>query len=344
MNFINSIQLKLTFLFYRISLNLFPRKSKLRQLLNQKKLKLKTILSSISGSSLDNSNNRALKKLYTITERLENNIKTLTSISLAIQTSLAIDQRLKDVTSCPDLSKINKVSNAGQIIGLNQIMHNGLIVALGSYYGEEFHQKILHYANGVHEPQEEYVFTEVLKYIQPNSCMLELGAFWGFYSMWFQKEIANSRTILVEPEIVNLQMGRLNFLLNQFNGEFIQGFLGEKPGEMNLLTVPILTVDQIFKTQNINHLHMLHSDIQGSEFTMLQGAQNAFQNRLIDYCFISTHSDQIHNNCLKFFKDHNYFIISEYNVSESYSADGLIAARRRELNGPNNIKISKKYN
>lgn len=339
----NIKQLKVNLFFSRALANLFPRDSKPRKFFTNKKNTTRELL---SKKQLQHSEffktNIVDHDLQTATNKLERSVKTLQSIALSIQDSKSVDQRLKDVTSSPDLSRIKRVPNAGKIVGNDQIMHNGLIVGLGSFYGEEFHQKVIYYGQGVHEPQEEYIYGEVLKHIKPGSCMLELGAYWGFYSMWFQKEIANAKTILVEPDMVNLQMGRLNYLLNGFKGHFLQGFLGDKPGGLNLLSAPVLTVDEIFKTEQISHLHMLHSDIQGAEYQMLLGAKNSFKNRLIDYCFISTHSNQVHDNCLKFLKDHNYFIISEYNLTESYSADGLIAARRKELEGIGEVKISKR--
>ena len=42
---------------------------------------------------------------------------------------------------------------------------------------------------GVHEPQEEKAFLEVLNYVEKGSTMIELGSYWGFYSLWFNKKI-----------------------------------------------------------------------------------------------------------------------------------------------------------
>jgi hypothetical protein len=36
---------------------------------------------------------------------------------------------------------------------------------------------------GVHEPLEEFVFQEVLKRLPEACAMIELGAYWGHYSM-----------------------------------------------------------------------------------------------------------------------------------------------------------------
>jgi hypothetical protein len=49
---------------------------------------------------------------------------------------------------------------------------------------------------GHHEPQEEKVFHEVLKQIRPGGVMIELGAYWGYYSLWFHKNIVRATNYL----------------------------------------------------------------------------------------------------------------------------------------------------
>jgi hypothetical protein len=44
--------------------------------------------------------------------------------------------------------------------------------------------------------------------------MIELGAFWSFYSMWFNKEVENAINYMVEPDSFNLGQGKRNFKLN----------------------------------------------------------------------------------------------------------------------------------
>ena len=63
-------------------------------------------------------------------------------------------------------------------------MHNGVLVQRGSYYGETA-TVLLELNRGVHEPQEERIFQEVLPYIPAGGSILELGAYWGFHSIWF---------------------------------------------------------------------------------------------------------------------------------------------------------------
>ena len=67
-------------------------------------------------------------------------------------------------------------------------MHNGNIVPLdgaGAYYGQFIQLLVLN--RGVHEPFEEYAFQELLKNLPKTPLMIELGAYWGHYSMWIKK-------------------------------------------------------------------------------------------------------------------------------------------------------------
>lgn len=91
-------------------------------------------------------------------------------------------KRIDDVLNCSDLDLIPKVPNAGKILRGKQVMHNGILINLGSYYGPEY-SKMLVLSKGVHEPQEERIFMEVLKVLKPGALMIELGSFWSFYSM-----------------------------------------------------------------------------------------------------------------------------------------------------------------
>ena len=113
------------------------------------------------------------------------------------------ERRIKEVVACPDNFKIPRVPNAGEIIKGKQLMHNGLKINVGSYYGPEVAQQ-LKINKGVHEPQEELVFSEVLKHIKSNSTMIELGAFWSFYSMWFHSHVPNAKNFMVEPDPFNI--------------------------------------------------------------------------------------------------------------------------------------------
>ena len=83
------------------------------------------------------------------------------------------------------------------------------MAGIGAYYGP--FSQLLVINRGVHEPLEEYVFQELLKSLGAAPVMLELGAYWGHYSMWLKKVKPGSTVILVEPDVVNMAAGVANF-------------------------------------------------------------------------------------------------------------------------------------
>ena len=245
--------------------------------------------------------------------------------------------RIDEVLQSSDLKLIPTVDNAGQIVRGKQVMHNGLKVYIGSYYGPEF-TKMFILSKGIHEPQEERIFMEVLKGLPPGALMIELGSFWSFYSMWFNKEIPGAVNIMVEPDSFNIGQGKRNFRLNKMNGEFIRSYVGRAYDEKE----NILSIDKLVQEKNIGFIHILHSDIQGYEYEMLMGAENTINENKIGYLFISTHSNEIHQNCIAFLEQKKYIIISSINLDETFSEDGLIVARHQQFKGIDLIPVSKK--
>ena len=96
------------------------------------------------------------------------------------------ENRINNVMSCGDNQHIPRHPDAGKIVDCRLIMHNGVKIAPLSYYSAPM-LKMLMLNRGVHEPQEERIFQDILRGIPEAGCMLELGAYWGFYSLWFNK-------------------------------------------------------------------------------------------------------------------------------------------------------------
>jgi hypothetical protein len=250
-------------------------------------------------------------------------------------------ERTKMVLACPDNVRIDRVEDAGEVQDGYQIMHNGLKIMLGSYYGPEVSHMLLK-NRGVHEPQEELVFKHVLddlkKRDKDSYTMIELGSFWAFYSMWFKKELKNSVNYMVEPELFNLGCGKKNFRKNHFDGTFINAYVGnckKQQGSYNYVSV-----DSLVSDYSIPFIDIVHSDIQGYEYEMLHGAADTIRENKIGYFFISTHSNKVHDDCLVFLVTHSFEIIASANLDESYSFDGLIVARNMSYPGINKVDIS----
>jgi hypothetical protein len=252
--------------------------------------------------------------------------------------------RIREAVAAPDNAFIPRHADAGKIVDGQLIMHNGLRVGELSYTGEGNRDLIV--ANrGVHEPQEERVFQEALKHMPKGATMLELGSFWAFYSMWFYQVVPEAVCYCVEPELHNLQMGQNNFALNfgptparvSFSRAYVGPVDGHAPNG-----VPIISVDGFVESNRLERLHMLHADTQGWEVDVLRGARKTIESRRVDYIFLSTHGNQLHYQCLRELRQRDFIILADLDYLESFSFDGLIVARRRELPGLEPMPLSLK--
>ncbi|WP_301930467.1 FkbM family methyltransferase [Ferruginibacter sp.] len=251
----------------------------------------------------------------------------------------AWEVRIRDVIKCPDNSMIIRHPKAGLVKNGKQIMHNGITTTMGGYYGEPIVQ-MLYKNKGVHEPQEEYAFDLVLKEISAGATMIELGAYWSFYSIWFNKNIKNAQNFLVEPDKVNIIFGINNFRINKVKGKFTNAFVAKAAGSLE--GIPIICVDDYVKENKIDFIDILHSDIQGHEYDMLLGALHTITSQKVGYMFISTHGNKVHYDCIDFLKAHDFTIVCSADEYDTYSLDGLIVARSNHYPGLNKIDISLK--
>jgi hypothetical protein len=219
---------------------------------------------------------------------------------------------------------IERVPEAGYVKDGVVTLHNGIQVPFAgeNAYYREF-SSIFIINRGVHEPLEEFVFQRVLEKLPEDARMIELGAYWGHYSMWFKKMKPAGQVVLVEPDANNLEVGRSNFINNELEGEFIQSFVGHGH----------FAIDEFLEKQKISRLHLLHSDIQGYELEMLDGAKAALESGLVDYIFISTHTQNLHEEVLARLEGHGYRIeVAAGYDEETTSFDGLVFASNKRLN------------
>jgi hypothetical protein len=194
--------------------------------------------------------------------------------------------RHREILSDPINLLIERDPMAGVVLGGLVKLHTGVLVPASgseSYYGRL--SEILMLNRGVHEPLEEFTFQEVVKVIGSSPVMLELGAYWGHYSMWLKKFRPNSDVYLVEPDPTHLRVGIENFRRNELKGTFISAMVGKDHFE----------VDQFIKERSLDHLDILHADIEGAEVSMLEGCERSLSEAKITYCFIATHSQELHS-------------------------------------------------
>lgn len=246
------------------------------------------------------------------------------------------NKRIESVLTSEDNERINTVKNAGKLKRGLLVMHNGLRIEPLSYYGYPILKMLLE-NKGIHEPQEEYVFQEILKQMPKGATMIELGAFWSFYSMWFNKEVKRANNYMIEP--CDLQSGIRNFKLNKLQGNFFKYYVADR-NYIHEDGSKVISIDNFVLENNISFVDILHSDIQGYELLMLKGAKRLISKGNVGYIFISTHSEELHLDCTAFLEDYNYRQVCSANLQESFSWDGLIVYKNPEYKGVEKLQIS----
>lgn len=230
------------------------------------------------------------------------------------------NERFREIVSDPINILIERVPEAGFIDKLGRvILHNGNRVPVTgdlAYY-DDF-SDVLIINRGVHEPLEEYCFQQVLKTLSKLSpTMVELGAYWAHYSMWFMRRFPSAKCYMVEPDSKNIACGENNFRINNLKGEFIQDFVGHSGFKLDLF----------MSQRGIKSIDILHSDIQGYELEMLDGAKESLGENKVDFIFVSTHSEDIHNRAVSRLVDFGYRVeVSSGFDTHTTSSDGFILA------------------
>lgn len=241
--------------------------------------------------------------------------------------------RIQEVMDCPDNVKIPRIPNAGKILNGFQLMHNGLLVKVDGYYGFGM-TELLKANKGCHEPQEELIFSEVIRRLPTNARMVECGSYWGFYSMWFARDVPGAMAWLIEPESENIAVGQANFAANDLQGHFTQAYVGDTSRQSNdpqTGDAPQICIDDFLALHGIESLNILHADIQGAEVDMLNGARDTLTNQKVDYIFISTHGGDLHEDCVQLLKSYRYRVEVSVGMNDTCSIDGLIVAVRDTL-------------
>ncbi|MEM9395283.1 MAG: hypothetical protein AAGA38_15590 [Pseudomonadota bacterium] len=258
---------------------------------------------------------------------------------------LLVDERarVEMTTSCRDCDVIPKVTGAGKVVQIDnehvQLMHNGLKVKAGGYYGD-WMIEIIERLGGHHEPQEELVFHTLMDFFPKNGRMIELGAFWSYYSIWFMLGHPERRALGIEPDPAHIEIGKKNAALNGVQLEIRQGFLGsEGPAtapfqteQSGILEIPRLAAADLCCEFAPEGLDLLHVDTQGAETGVIANCESLLMKGAIRFMLVSTHSETIsgspltHQECLELIGDYGGRVLEEHDVHESFSGDGMIAA------------------
>jgi FkbM family methyltransferase len=279
-----------------------------------------------------------------------------------------LTRRVAMTVSCRDTDGIEKVPDAGELREQDgvrvQVMHNGLLVEEGGYYGD-WMTEVIRVLRGHHEPQEELVFDQILRRLRDSSpapVMLEIGSYWAYYSLWFCRSIANARAIALEPDVPYLEVGRRNARLNSLDDRvtFTHGAIGlQSAGTISFRAesdgldheVAQYSLRSLMEMHGLQTVDLILCDAQGAETPLLEGAKDSLRDGVARFLVISTHHHSIsgdpltHQKALNLLEEAGGHVITEHSVTESFSGDGLIAVsfddRDREFTVPVSFARSK---
>ena len=256
-----------------------------------------------------------------------------------------VQARIDMTLSCRDSDAIPKVADAGAVVERDgtavQVMHDGTLVRADGYCGAWI-TEIISRLRGHHEPQEELIFHHLLPHARPGSLIVELGAWWAYYTNWYLGAVPAAEAVCVEPDPANLELGRANLALNGRAAEFINAALGgeyrpridfARAGHQEPVPIESLDMPALAARLRGRSVEMLHMDMQGAELAFLRSLPRA--GATVRFVMVSTHHESIsgsastHADCLAELRGQGAVVLAEHDVLESYSGDGLIAASFR---------------
>jgi FkbM family methyltransferase len=255
-----------------------------------------------------------------------------------------LQRRIDMTVSCRDCDGIPKDRNGGEVFNSEgqriQLMHEGTKVVAGGYHGD-WMEEVIANLRGHHEPQEELAFHHILTRLGEGALMVELGAFWAYYTNWFLGAVPGSRAICIEPDENNLSVGRSNLDLNNRNAEFHLGAVGgreiatmpfRRESDQREVQIPCYNWESIARLTKPARVDLLHLDCQGAELPFLSSLPESDCAKHLRFVVVSTHhasisgSETTHRDCLIELIKRGAIILCEHTVDESFSGDGLIVA------------------
>jgi len=133
---------------------------------------------------------------------------------------------------------------------------------------------------------EPYTLDVVDKFVTPDSCMIDIGAWAGPVSLWASRN--GARVVAVEPDPVAADCLYVNVVANNANVDIFQGALNSYTGLCHIQAhaqgwgssmtqvsetgreVPCLTMPDLFDIFDVEHCSLVKMDCEGFESILLE--------------------------------------------------------------------------
>lgn len=247
------------------------------------------------------------------------------------------------IRATPQFARIPFHPKAGLIEGNRQYFFDGGATTFP--WGQAGLHRLVELTRGAPEPQEIVPYLEALDALPADAVIAELGAGWAFYSIIAGRRLPRARLIAVEANPRLLEIARANLALNglQDRARLLHAAAWDVDGDQLAFRdagygsyvhargeygVPSVSVDGLMKSSGVERIHLLHLDVQGAETRVLDGAAGALRDRAIDYAFIGTHGNDLHEQCRRRLEAAGFQTIVSLNLDESASGDGVLVSRR----------------
>lgn len=257
---------------------------------------------------------------------------------------LSLRRRVAMTTGCRDADAIPKVPGAGDVFRHGgrrvQRMHEGTLVPADGYCGA-WMTRIIRRLRGHHEPQEELLFHHLLRHCHRGARMIEVGAFWAYYTTWFLRAVPDSTAVCVEPDAAHAAIGAETLRLNGVTATWVEAAVGRthrqtttvsRESDGRSIDVACHSLPSLLDTVGWAPVDILHVDAQGAETGFLESIADGARRPPLRFLVVSTHEERIsgspttHEDCLRTIRRLGGTILAEHAVEESFSGDGLIVA------------------
>ena len=195
---------------------------------------------------------------------------------------------------------------------------------------------------GTYERQKQHA---IAKHLERGMVACDIGANAGFYSLLMARAVGKEGFVYAfEPQPENLIYLRRHLQLNAArnvvaSGEAIADFVGEANFAANRnsyqgsldaggnIRVPVMTLDHLFTIGRLQPADLVKIDVEGAEFSVLQGAQK-FLKRFRPVLFLATHGADVHQRCCEFLRDCGYRLRTLDGDSDVSRVDEVVASTR----------------